>query len=215
MRQINTEGAELIAKCTQNAEIGALLHVSSLSADAQSENEFAKSKGLGELHVAKSFPSATILRPGILVGEEDRVFNPIGKMAERWPVVPYLNVGSARKRPVYVCELASAIARIVLDGNARHAAKGVTFEFHGPKAYSHAELVRLAIEYTLQDDRQTICLPPKLYRLVAAFAVEWRRPIHRSNQISNVNSFFLCLIYVPSGFSTSTHTQPMLRMQIA
>ena len=88
MHQINANIAELIAKECSTAGIKKLLHVSALTGSANNdlkrwslwrrENQFLCSKKLGEELVLQHFPSATIVRPAIMYGYEDRLLNVVG-----------------------------------------------------------------------------------------------------------------------------------------
>lgn len=45
---------------------------------------------MGEKVVQEIFPEATILRPTILFGRQDRFLNKLGRMAASWPIFPTL-----------------------------------------------------------------------------------------------------------------------------
>ena len=76
-----------------------------------------------------AFPTATIIRPSLVFGREDRLTNRFAGMA-RLPVLPVI-APRTRFQPLYVRDLAQAIAAAVLDPQ-RHG--GRTFELGGPEA---------------------------------------------------------------------------------
>ena len=109
---VQAEGAGAIAQAA--AEIGArLVHVSAIGADAQSSSAYARSKAAGEAAVGKAFPAATIIRPSIVFGPEDDFFNRFAKMSLVSPALPLIGGGTTRFQPVYVLDVAEAIARAV------------------------------------------------------------------------------------------------------
>ncbi len=55
--------------------LSALVHVSANGADADSPTAYARSKAAGEAAVLAAFPGATILRPSVLFGPDDKFLN--------------------------------------------------------------------------------------------------------------------------------------------
>ena len=70
--------------------------------------------------VRAAFPGATIVRPSIVFGAEDQFVNRFARMAQLLPVLPVLR-GAWRVQPVYVADLAKAIALAALDPPAMPA----------------------------------------------------------------------------------------------
>jgi NADH dehydrogenase (ubiquinone) 1 alpha subcomplex subunit 9 len=46
-----------------------------MAADADSKSTWARTKAQGEVEVKREFPDATIVRPGKMFGDEDRLLN--------------------------------------------------------------------------------------------------------------------------------------------
>ena len=84
--QTHVELAATVAE--EAARVGAerLVHVSALGADPASPSEFLASKGRGEAAVTAAFPDATILRPGTMVGNEDRLILRLANLAKKFRV---------------------------------------------------------------------------------------------------------------------------------
>ncbi len=87
-------------------------------------------------------PAATIIRPSIVFGAEDEFFNRFAKLAMLAPALPLIGGGTTRFQPVYVLDVAEAIARAVANP-AAHAGK--TYELGGPRIYSFRELMTLML----------------------------------------------------------------------
>ena len=87
----------------------ALVHVSAIGADAESDSAYAVSKAEGEQAVRAAFPNAVILRPSIIFGPEDSFFNRFAEMARFFPALPLVGGGHTRFQPVFVGDVAQAI----------------------------------------------------------------------------------------------------------
>ena len=80
---INAAGAKNVAEACAAAGVPALVHVSAIGADAESEARYARTKGEGEAAVRAAFPNATIVRPSLVFGREDRFTNRFAEMITR------------------------------------------------------------------------------------------------------------------------------------
>lgn len=140
---IQRKGAANVAEAAKTAGISALVHVSAIGADPESASAYGRSKGEGEAAVRAAFPGATILRPSVVFGQEDGFLNRFAAM-QAAPVVPVLR-GAVKFQPVWVADVARAIAAAVLDP-AAHAGK--TYELGGPEVVTMAGLNHWLAEAT-------------------------------------------------------------------
>jgi uncharacterized protein YbjT (DUF2867 family) len=131
----------LIARACATAGVKRLIHVSALGADAHSKSAYATSKAAGEAAVLEAFPKATILRPSIIFGPEDKFFNRFAAMALLSPVLPLIGGGHTKFQPVYVGDVADAI----MAAATRPDAQGKIYELGGPSTYSFKELMELLL----------------------------------------------------------------------
>jgi uncharacterized protein YbjT (DUF2867 family) len=131
----------LIARAAFAAGVKRLIHVSALGADAHSKSAYAASKAAGEAAVLEAFPKATILRPSIVFGPEDKFFNRFAAMALLSPVLPLIGGGHTKFQPVYVGDVADAI----MAAATRPDAPGKIYELGGPSTYSFKELMELLL----------------------------------------------------------------------
>lgn len=125
---VHVDGARNVAEATRECGAHALVHISAIGADPKSEADYGRTKGEGELAVRAAFPSATLIRPSIVFGPEDGLTNRLAALS-RLPVLPVV-AANRRFQPVYVKDLAKAIALAALDPRA-HAGK--TYEIGGPQ----------------------------------------------------------------------------------
>ncbi len=128
-------GAANVARAAVAAGVGALVHISAIGADAQSEAEYGRSKAAGEAAVRAAFPSATILRPSIVFGREDQFINRFAGLIRMLPVVPVIGANT-KFQPVFVGDVAKAVAAALADES------GDTFELGGPEVLTMLELNR-------------------------------------------------------------------------
>jgi NADH dehydrogenase len=137
-RQVHIEGARNIAEACAAAGVASLVHVSAIGADPRSPSEYGRSKGEGEEAVQAAFPRATIIRPSILFGREDSFINRFAGLARLSPVLPVMR-GDARFQPVYVADVARAIAAAALDPRTHG---GKLYELGGPQVLTMRELMQ-------------------------------------------------------------------------
>jgi NADH dehydrogenase len=137
---VNAQGARRVARLTAQAGVPRLIHVSMLGAGPDARSHMARSKAHGERFVREAMPQATIVRPAMMFGTEDQVFNMIASRARFTPVLPLL-AGDTRHQPVYVGDVAEAILRIVEDS----ATDGLTYELAGPHVYTWRALVEMVL----------------------------------------------------------------------
>lgn len=155
-------GAANVAQAAGAAGCASLVHVSAIGADAHSKSGYGRSKADGEAAVRAAFPNATILRPSIVFGREDQFVNRFAGLIASLPVVPIIG-GKAKFQPVYVDDVAEAVAMSLIDP-ARFG--GQTFELGGPETISMADLnQRIAKE--IGADRSFIAMPDSLSGLMA------------------------------------------------
>lgn len=137
MAKVHVQGARNIAEAAREAGAKALVHISAMSADANSEAAYSRTKGQGEDAVRKAFPNATIIRPSIVFGSEDQLTNRLAAMS-RLPVLPVI-APQCRFQPVFVEDLAKAICAAALNPST-HAGK--TYEIGGPQVFTMRELTQ-------------------------------------------------------------------------
>ena len=132
------DGARNIAEAARDVGATALVHISAIGADLEAESVYGRTKGEGERAVRAAFPGATIIRPSIVFGPEDNLTNRLAGLS-RLPVLPVI-AAKRRFQPVYVKDLAKAIAMAALDP-ATYG--GETFEIGGPQAMSMEDIYRV------------------------------------------------------------------------
>jgi uncharacterized protein YbjT (DUF2867 family) len=149
---LHVEGAQTIAEAAAARGVSRFVQVSALGADAQSPSKYARTKALGEAAVRERLPSAAILRPSIVFGPQDDFFNRFAAMATVSPVLPLIGGGGTLFQPVFVGDVAAAVAAAVLDPSAA----GGLYELGGVGVYSFKALMALTLR---EIGRKAVLLP--------------------------------------------------------
>lgn len=160
---VQVRGAETVAKAAAAAD-AQMVHVSAIGADEQSASGYARAKAAGEKAVLAALPSATIMRPSVVFGPEDQFTNRFGALARISPVLPLIGGGVTKMQPVYVGDVATAIADAA-DGKAK---AGAVYELGGPELLSFREILEFILK-TTDRDRALVSLPFALAKLQALF----------------------------------------------
>jgi len=148
---VQAEGAACVARAA--AAAGArMIHVSALGADPDSPALYGRTKAAGEQAVLAAAPEATIFRPSIVFGPEDDFFNRFGAMARMSPVLPLIGGGETKFQPVFVGDVAQAIAKAV-GGTTKG---GTIYELGGPEVRSFKELMEYVLAVT---ERRRVLMP--------------------------------------------------------
>ena len=115
-------------------------------------SHYARAKAAGEQAVLAAVPSATILRPSVVFGPEDEFTNRFAALARMSPVLPLIGGGETRMQPVFVGDVATAVADAV-DGKAK---AGATYELGGPEVLTMREIMQWILTMT---DRKRMLVP--------------------------------------------------------
>ena len=153
--ELQGAGAGRIAQLARDAGVQAFVQISALGSDAQSPVAYNRTKAEGEAAVRAAFPSATIVRPSVLFGEDDAFLNLFaGLIAAPLPALPVFGP-AAKLQPLNVDDAAEAIANALADP-ARYGGK--TYDIAGPEPISMLDLNR-RIAAAQNRERAFIALP--------------------------------------------------------
>lgn len=141
---MHVDAARRIAEQARAAGATRFVQISAIGADAGGKSAYARSKAAGEAAVREIFPDAVILRPSVVFGPGDGFLNRFAAMATYAPALPLVGFGKTKFQPVYVGDVAEAIARAVGDA----ALAGRTFELGGPATLTFEEVLKLVLRET-------------------------------------------------------------------
>jgi uncharacterized protein YbjT (DUF2867 family) len=148
MKAAHVTGAQNVAEAAARAGLGALVHVSALGAETDSDSNYGRTKGEGEAAVRTALPSATIIRPSLIFGRDDGLTNRFAAMIGTACAMPFVHVvpvvrGATKFQPAHVGDVARAIAMAVTDPQTFG---GQTYELGGPDVISMSGLLRWIAE---------------------------------------------------------------------
>ncbi len=130
------------AACAHN--IARLVHVSALSRNNRSR--YAMTKQIGQDQVLASFSNATVIRPSVIFGKDDKFINLFANMSRYMPIIPLIGDGETKVQPIYVSDVADFIVKI-LEAEPDEVF-GKVFDIAGPKQYTMREIVSLILKTT-------------------------------------------------------------------
>lgn len=155
-------GADLVAKAAA-AHGARVVQISAIGADENSASDYARTKAEAERAVRAAVPSAVVMRPSIMFGPQDNFFNRFAAMARMLPALPLIGGGLTRFQPVFVGDVATAIADAV-DGRAQ---PGLTYELGGPEILTFKQLMQFTLD-TIERRRMLVPLPFPIATVVAS-----------------------------------------------
>ena len=158
---VHVFGAEASAKAARATKANLFIQMSSLSADMESSSAYARSKGMGELRARAAFPGAIALRPSIVFGPEDNFFNQFAGMSRLSPALPLIGGGQTKFTPVFVGDVAEAVAKLIDAGEAT----GKTYELGGPEEFTFKQLLEFTLE-TIGRKRVLVPIPWGISKLL-------------------------------------------------
>jgi uncharacterized protein YbjT (DUF2867 family) len=178
-KTVHAAGARTIAEAARAAGVERLVHVSGIGADSRSwKNRYVQSKVEAEDAVVAGFETATILRPSVVFGPDDVLFNRLAKIASLAPFMPVVGSGRAKVQPVFVADVAAAAVAVL----ARPDTAKSVFELGGPRVYTYRELAALTLR-EIDRDKPIIGVPAGLMK-IAAFFAEFPARLGRTPQIT-------------------------------
>jgi len=144
-KAIHEDGAAAIARACAEFGVSKLVHMSAIGANEASPARYGQSKARGEKAVKQAFPEATIIRPSVIFGAKDRLFNRFASAASTFPILPVFS-GACKFQPVYVGDVAAVMVKALTDG---HMA-GATYELGGADILSLRQMMERAADEARQ-----------------------------------------------------------------
>lgn len=141
---VHIKGAEKVARIAREENVKHFVHLSSVATEGEESgmSRWSLSKKRGEEVIKKEFPGAVIVRSNVIYGEEDRLLNWYASQIQLFPFVPLVNEGKAQVQPVYVLDVAKALATIA----QRYMFCNEVFSLDGPHVYSYKQVAEYVAE---------------------------------------------------------------------
>ena len=139
--KLHVEGTLNVVEAMRQSGVRRLLHMSALGTRPNAASRYHRTKWQAEELVRASPLDATVFRPSLIFGREDRAFNLLSKFASSSPVIPIFGSGENRLQPVWVEDVSECFVRAL----TAPAAHGKNYALCGPRPYTFNELVDLIL----------------------------------------------------------------------
>jgi NADH dehydrogenase len=139
-----------------------MVHISITNPSAESHLPYFWGKAANEKAVIDSGMSYAILRPTVLVGDEDILINNIAYLLRRFPLFALPGDGSYKLQPVHVDD----VAQLAVEGVYR--TDSYVIDAVGPDIFTFREMVELIGE-KIGAKRPLLSVPPRLALFAAQF----------------------------------------------
>ncbi len=138
--QSHVQFVELTTKAALAAGVPIYVQMSALNADPAAPSQYLKTKGRGDavaLAAAEHGLGVTVLRPSVIFGLGDGLFQRFATLLRLFPGPFPLACADSRFAPVYVGDVASAVLRAIEDPSSR----GRIYPLCGPRIFSLREIL--------------------------------------------------------------------------
>jgi NADH dehydrogenase len=156
------ENTRKLINAAKAAGVKRVIHISITNPSAESSLPYFWGKAANEKTVMQSGMSYAILRPTVLVGDEDILINNIAFLLRRFPFFALPGDGSYKLQPVYVDDLAELVVRAI------YSKEDYVIDAVGPDIFTFKEMVELIGE-KIGAKRPLISVPPRLALFAAQF----------------------------------------------
>jgi NADH dehydrogenase len=131
---------ELATQLASQSGVRSYVQMSALNADPAGPSEYLRSKGRGEavaLAAAGKGLAVTVLRPSVIFGPGDSLFNRFASLLRLFPGPFPLACADSRFAPVYVGDVVSAMLRVLEDTST----SGKCYELCGPRTFTLRDIL--------------------------------------------------------------------------
>jgi NADH dehydrogenase len=156
------ENTKKLVNAAKSAGVKRIVHISIANPSADSHLPYYWGKAANEKTVTESGLSYAILRPTVLVGDEDILINNIAYLLRRFPFFVLPGDGSYGIQPVYVDDVAQLAVEAV------YSKENYIIDTVGPYIFTFRQMVELIGE-KIGAQRPLISLPPRLALFAAQF----------------------------------------------
>ena len=136
---IHADLPETIANLCAQSKVKKFIHVSAIGASKDSKSKYQQSKFLGEEKALNNFNKTVIIRPSVVIGNEDNFTNLFAKLSLS-PIIPVVNV-NYKFEPIFVNDVARAILKAIEEKNN----EGKIYELGGGRVISFGDMIKLIL----------------------------------------------------------------------
>ena len=139
-KKVHVEYVERLIEGAKKVKVKKIIHMSALGADINSKSRYAKTKAEGEQIIKNSGIDYIILRPSIILGKGQKLFEDLKKFSKLTPIIL---APQGKVQPVHVSDVVETVKKGVEDENL----KNIIIELCGNRIVSYKELFEFALSY--------------------------------------------------------------------
>jgi NADH dehydrogenase len=187
------ENSRILIHAARAAGVRRVVHVSITNPRADAPWPYFRGKAQVEALLSSAGISYAILRPTVIFGSGDILFNNIAWMLRHLPVFAIPGRGDYRLQPVFVGDVARLAVR------AGGQAENGVLDVAGPEQFPFAELVRL-IARSVGSQARLVHVPPRL-ALTVARVIGWALGdvVITSDELAGLMANLLVSSHPPAG----------------
>jgi NADH dehydrogenase len=164
LERIELVGTRSLITAARSARVGRIITLSHLGASPSAAYTLMRIKGMVEDEIRSSGLAYTIIRSGVVFGQEDSFVNHIAMMLRATPFIFLMpGRGEISLHPLFIDDLVSALFRCL---EAKDTVD-TTLEIGGPEYIALEDLVRTVMRVS-ETPRFIVSVPPYLLRWITA-----------------------------------------------
>ena len=175
---IHSKFPELLSKLCNEHGIEKFIHLSALGINEDVKSMYMRTKLQGEKNILNNFDNSIILRPSIVFGPEDKFFNQFASLSQFLPFLPLIGGGQTKFQPIYVGDVAKAIATIL----ETEEIDNKIYELGGAEIFTFQQLMNI-LPKEIQKRRFLIPIPFSIAKFMARILQLFPKPLITTDQI--------------------------------
>ena len=175
---IHSKFPELLSKLCNEHGIEKFIHLSALGINEDVKSMYMRTKLQGEKNILNNFDNSIILRPSIVFGPEDKFFNQFASLSQFLPFLPMIGGGQTKFQPIYVGDVAKAIATIL----ETEEIDNKIYELGGAEIFTFQQLMNILLK-EIQKRRFLIPIPFSIAKFMARILQLFPKPLITTDQI--------------------------------
>ena len=175
---IHSKFPELLSKLCNEHGIEKFIHLSALGVNEDVKSMYMRTKLQGEKNILNNFDNSIILRPSIVFGPEDKFFNQFASLSQFLPFLPLIGGGQTKFQPIYVGDVAKAIATIL----ETEEIDNKIYELGGAEIFTFQQLMNILLK-EIQKRRFLIPIPFSIAKFMARILQLFPKPLITTDQI--------------------------------
>ena len=157
-KEANMETPQRIARSARRSGVKQFIHFSSVGVDPKSDSMDLQTKYYGEQLVLDEFPEAVIIRPTLVMGEDDYFLDQMFSIWKHWSTfIPVYDNLLAKKQPILVEDLAQVVGNII----QMKETQGKIYEIGGPFVYTQKQIYEMFMT-EMEDNFKLMYIPRSL-----------------------------------------------------